>query len=321
MKAVSLISVMCIVLIIAACSSSQLSTKETSQPIRLAVLDFAAIGVSGAEAEKLSEAVYAKTVEIIEKKGMNYTLIDQNKFNKILQDVEAQKKNADSRNVTLTPGKVLQVDRILIGSVGFVGETYSVTARIVDVETGAIIHSSDSHQKKSFDKLITKVIPKLTKELFHKHVSNIADLSIIQEKRVNTTAILDLTAVGVSDTEARVFSEKLRSVVVSELNKKGDTDLPLERTQMKNVLALFPVKYTEGVNKDSEVDSGTLLGVDRMIIGSVSHVGRTYSLSVRIVDVEDSKVVKTISRPHAGTIDDFLVSVIPKAGRELLNSY
>ena len=309
MKAVKLISVMCVALIIAACSSSQISTKETSPPIRLAVLDFTAIGVSAPEAEKVSGTVYAEAAKIIDKKGMNYTLIDQSKFNKILKEVEAQKKNS---------GEIIQVDRILIGSVGFVGETYSVAARIVDVETGAIVHISDIHQKKSFDILMTKVLPKLTKELFHKHLSNMIDHSTIQEKQVNTTAVLDLEAVGVSGTEARVFSEKLRSVVVSELNKKGDTDLPIERTQMKNVLDLYPVKYTENALKGKEAEHGTLLGVDRMIVGSVSLVGRTYSLNVRIIEVEDSKVVKTISRPHAGSIDDFLVSVIPKAGRDLL---
>ena len=64
-------------------------------------------------------------------------------------------------------GKILNSERVIIGPVGLVGETYSITARIVDVETAEIVAVADYMYKGMIDNLLTTGIPSVVNELMY----------------------------------------------------------------------------------------------------------------------------------------------------------
>jgi hypothetical protein len=65
------------------------------------------------------------------------------------------------------------------------------------------------------------------------------------------------------------------------------------------------------------VEFGKMLSVQRIIISSVGLVGQTYTVQVRLVDVESSKIIRSTSRKHEGRIDG-VIDLLPRMGLELL---
>ena len=52
------------------------------------------------------------------------------------------------------------------------------------------------------------------------------------------------------------------------------------------------------------VDVGKLIGVEKIVGGSISKVGSTYSVSSRIVSVETGKILKGATYDYKGEIDE-----------------
>ena len=62
---------------------------------------------------------------------------------------------------------MLQVDRIVIGSISLIGETYTITGRIVDVESGKTVRITDRVSKGSIDLIVSTVILEVGNELIY----------------------------------------------------------------------------------------------------------------------------------------------------------
>jgi hypothetical protein len=63
-------------------------------------------------------------------------------------------------------------------------------------------------------------------------------------------------------------------------------------------------------NEACAVEMGQLLGVDAMIIGSVGKVGQTYSVTVRMLDLQTGKIVHSASQYYKGEIDGLLTDAL-----------
>lgn len=144
-------------------------------------------------------------------------------------------------------------------------------------------------------------------------------------KKRYTLAVINLDAKGVSQVEAEVLSEKLRShllqVVASPqyaIMKDKDQYELVERTQMDKIFDQFNVQNTGCVSDSCAVELGKMLQADRILIGQVGLVGKTYSVSARIVDVGSSRTLRTADRQYQGAIDAVMNTVIPGLGDELL---
>ena len=141
------------------------------------------------------------------------------------------------------------------------------------------------------------------------------------EKKTYTLAALDLEAIGVSQVEARALSDKLRSQIsqfIQEgVNLKEKYDL-IERAQMDKIFDEFKIQSTGCVSDSCAVEFGKMLQADRMVIGSVSLIGQTYSVIARIVDVETSKTIGSTDHSLRGSIDDVMTNIMPQIGNELI---
>ena len=130
-----------------------------------------------------------------------------------------------------------------------------------------------------------------------------------EEKETYVLAALDLEAIGVSQVEARGLSDMLRShisrLMQEGVNLKENYEL-IERSQMDKIFDEFELQTTGCVSDSCAVEFGKMLSADRLVFGSVSLVGSTYSISVRIVDVELSKGYQ-----EAESTDNMPLGVIP----------
>ncbi|HDY88920.1 MAG TPA: hypothetical protein ENH82_12510, partial [bacterium] len=139
--------------------------------------------------------------------------------------------------------------------------------------------------------------------------------SFAQYSRTYTLAVLDLEPNGVSQVEARGLSDKLRShisqLILDRSILKDRYEL-IERTQMDKIFGQFELQNTGCVSDSCAVEFGKMLQADRIVIGTVSLIGQTYSVITRIVDVESGKTIRSADRQYKGAIDEVLVIEIPR---------
>ncbi len=125
-------------------------------------------------------------------------------------------------------------------------------------------------------------------------------------------AVIPLEANGVPQEEVRTLTDRLRSTLVA-----GGKFEILERERTDALLKEQGLELTGAVNREDVMAKvGKLLGVDKMVGGSVGKVGTTYALSLRLVDVATGKVERTLDRDHKGKPEG-LLAIIAEMGNDL----
>jgi len=125
-------------------------------------------------------------------------------------------------------------------------------------------------------------------------------------------AVLDFDGKGVTNDEASALSDRLRLELFS--TKRFTV---IERAMMEQILVEQGFQQSGCTTNECIVEVGRLIGVEQIAGGSISKVGRTYSVSARIVSVETGKILKTATYDYRGEIDDLLVSGMRKIAVQL----
>jgi hypothetical protein len=129
------------------------------------------------------------------------------------------------------------------------------------------------------------------------------------------------TKVAVSELEAGYgadpkLAHTLSSLLTGELRKR-----PLAITSqedIKSLLGLQRQKQLVGCSDTSCLSEiGGALGVDQMVTGSLGHVGESYLLDLRAIDVRKATVLKEASRRLRTTDQDALLDAITELAAEL----
>lgn len=132
-----------------------------------------------------------------------------------------------------------------------------------------------------------------------------------QEQKV-ALAVLDLEARGgLSPGEAGSLTDRLRS----ELVELGAFDV-LERGKMNEILKEQGFQQTGCTSSECVVEIGQILGVQRMVAGSVGKVGNVFTMDVRMFDMSSSKILKVFKIDQKGDISG-LLAAMPNAARKL----
>ncbi len=131
-----------------------------------------------------------------------------------------------------------------------------------------------------------------------------------QEK--TNIAILELEANGVTKSDARTLTNKLRG----ELIKTGRFDV-IERNQMKAILDEQGFQQTGCISEECAVKIGQLIGVKKIIAGSIGKIENTYIISIRMIDVGRGKVIKNVDDEIPGSLTDVLKVGVHNVARKI----
>jgi hypothetical protein len=127
-----------------------------------------------------------------------------------------------------------------------------------------------------------------------------------QPPRKFTAAILDLDSKGISDAEGAALSNRLRD----EMFQTGAFDM-MERNKMQDILQEQGFQQSGACNTNAcAVEVGQLIGVQKMIAGSLGKVGKTYSVVLRMVDVGTGRMEQSVTEDYNGEIDKLLTVVM-----------
>ncbi len=124
--------------------------------------------------------------------------------------------------------------------------------------------------------------------------------------------VLDLDASNLDPGEARVISDRLRYFI----NSQPIFQL-IERAKMINIMEEVGFQLSGACDTDEcVVQVGKILGARKMIAGSIGRVGTIYTLQIRIVDIESSRVEHQAFKNVNG-IEDVLETATAIVAKEL----
>jgi TolB-like protein len=122
-------------------------------------------------------------------------------------------------------------------------------------------------------------------------------------------AILDLEGRGISALEAATLTDRLRSEMVTV-----GAFVVVERGQMEMLLEEQGFQQTGCTSAECAVEVGKLLGVQKMITGSIGKLGELYTVDARMFDVQTGEIERVSKREHRGGIEGLidLLGVVTK---------
>jgi TolB-like protein len=117
---------------------------------RIAVLNLESVGVSKTESITLTDRLRSELV-----KTGAFTIIERSEMDDILKEQGFQLSGCTSDECAVEAGRLLNVSHICAGSIGKVGALYTVSVRLIDVETGEILKSVTEDSRGSVENVLT----------------------------------------------------------------------------------------------------------------------------------------------------------------------
>lgn len=137
-------------------------------------------------------------------------------------------------------------------------------------------------------------------------------VTLLNAEKINI-AVMELDGNGISTNNIVGLSNRLRS----QLFKTGKYNV-IERSQMNAILKEQGFQQSGCTNADCAIEVGQIIGVSKIVVGSIDKVGSIYSVDIRLVDVKTGKIEKTATEDCAGcSIDDVLLITLKKAALSL----
>jgi len=148
--------------IILALSSVSYSSETASLPM-VAVVPLDGRKVDSLDALTLTDALADQLV-----KTKSVRVMERAQMEAILKEQGFQQSGAcDGQECAVQIGKLLGIDRIVVGSVASFGKAYTIAVREVDVQTGEVMVAASKNLKGEFENLLTDIVPQIAHDLAH----------------------------------------------------------------------------------------------------------------------------------------------------------
>jgi TolB-like protein len=125
----------------------------------VAVFPLVAQGMDNSSASILTDALSDELL-----KSRKVRVMERSQMETILREQGFQQTGScDQNECAIQMGKLLGIDRIVVGSAGKIGNSFTLSLRAVDVTTGEILASERTVTQGSIDNLLTENLPPLAR--------------------------------------------------------------------------------------------------------------------------------------------------------------
>jgi TolB-like protein len=139
----------------------------------LAVMPLVGQGVDSVSAMIVTDAL---TDEFM--RSSSVRVMERSQMEKILKEQGFQQSGlCDVSECAVQIGRLLAIDNMVVGSVGKLGDSYILTARMVDVGSGELLGSSRIQHAGAIEKITSELVPKVVLEL----------VSAVEKRRIRST--------------------------------------------------------------------------------------------------------------------------------------
>ena len=127
---------------------------------QVAVVEFQGKGVSNLEASALTDRL---VLELF--KTNSFKVLEREMLEKILEEQKFQLSGCNSTECLIEIGRLANVQEIISGSVSKVGEVYSISARLISVESGEILKVAAFDYRGNLGNLLITGMSEIAKQL------------------------------------------------------------------------------------------------------------------------------------------------------------
>ena len=140
----------------------QQQQQQAKPKLNIAVLDFdARSGIKPEEAASLSDIFQGELVQA----GL-FTVVDRNRIKAILNEQGFQQSEACSQvECIVQVGNILKVERMFAGTIGKVGQRFTINIQMIDVRTAQIVSSVPRQHEGDIEDLASEIIPEIASEM------------------------------------------------------------------------------------------------------------------------------------------------------------
>ncbi len=130
-----------------------------SNDISIAVFDLTNNGLKDSDVRVLTERLQSEMVKV-----GGYTLVERKKIDEVFKEQKFQLSGC-VEECLIEVGKIAGANQVLLGSVGKIGLVYTVSARLVDANSGELISSSDYDSRNDKEELLTSGMTLIARDL------------------------------------------------------------------------------------------------------------------------------------------------------------
>ncbi len=269
-------------------------------PPSVAVLDFEANGIPDYEAETLTERLRS---EIANTNAFRIT--DRKLLDKIINEQALQQSGCTTDECAAEVGQLLGAQYMISGSIGKLGETFTVDVKLVSVSTGAAERTKTASYLGPIAGMITEM------EILAWEISGLKPPQSLLIKRSGvqksdkiTVAVLDFSPRGISTLEAQTLTDRFST----EISKTGAAIL-VDRNVVNEVMQEQGYTEAECSSEECAAEVGAMLGVKFMISGALGKLGETYTIDAKMFEVATGAAEKTINTTYSGKVDGLITEI------------
>ena len=264
----------------------------------VAVLDFEGQGVSKGEVQTLTERLRTEIgntnhVRLIERKAVE----------KIMAEQGFQQSGCTSDECAAEVGQLLGVQFMIGGSIGKMGKTFTIDAKIFSVETGETIQTKSATHDGDISGLLTEM-EILAWEVLGLPVPPRLKLKRTGDEAIKTVAVLDFEGRGITLQEAKTLTDRFATSLSG--TKKV---ILVERGTVVEVLEEQGFETGDCTSDECAAEIGAMLGVESMISGAIGKLGNTYTIDAKMFSVATGAAENMKSITYSGLVDGLITEI------------
>ena len=126
-------------------------------------------------------------------------------------------------------------------------------------------------------------------------------------------AIFDLETSGCSEMEAKSITKRIRT----ELFLTGQF-IVLERKMVEEVLKEQGFRLAGCTSSECVIEAGQILGVEKIVAGSLDKLGNLYTINLRMIDVKTGQILSAARADCMGEIEDVALNSVLEVVSKLI---
>ena len=264
----------------------------------IAILDFEGQGISVQEVQTLTERMRSEigstnAVRLIERKAIESIMAEQG----------LAQSGCVSDECAAEVGQLLGVQFMINGTIGKLGDTFTIDVKMFSVETGATERSVNATHKGDISGLLTEM-EILAWEIVGLQAPQRLRLKRGGEKDKPTVAVLDFEGRGISAMEAQTLTDRFTTA----MNGTDRVQL-VERGVMSEVLEEQGMTGSECSSQECAAEVGAMLGVEFMINGAIGKLGEAYTIDIKMFSVATGAAENMQSVTYEGKVEGMIVEI------------
>ncbi len=271
---------------------------EEDSRFTVAVLDFEGQGVSAAEVQTLTERMRTeigntKAVRLIERKAVE----------KIMAEQGLQQSGCTTDECAAEVGQLLGVQFMISGTIGKMGKSYTIDAKMFSVESGETVRTKSATHDGDISGLLLEM-QILAWEIVGLDAPGGLKLKRAGKEAARTVAVLDFEGRGIAMQEAQTLTDRFTTALAST-----EKVVMVERGTMNDVLEEQGFEAGECTSDECAAEVGAMLGVEYMISGAIGKIGNAYTIDAKMFAVATGAAESMKSITYTGAVEGLITEI------------